>query len=147
MSHFSLPRLPKPLDGHFYSESTLGKALRLFQSLLTPFTLSHFRDYNNWPWLKSLQATWTITKYNDNIHNGHKRTSLLNLHAIWIEMLILIICFYKKVCLDLFLFAFSFPPVNVVFLLLLCMLCELWLICVWYIWFISVTLYSFLKSD
>lgn len=81
--------------------------------------------------MKSFQATWTITKYNDNIHNGNKRILLLNLYVIWIEMLMLIICFYK-VCLDLFLFAFSFPPVNVVFFYYYyycacCMSCDLFL--------------------
>lgn len=33
---------------------------------------------------------------------GIKETSLLSFHVIWIEMLILIICFYKGVYLDLF---------------------------------------------
>lgn len=81
-------------------------------SLLTPFTSSHFRGCNNSLWLKSFQATWTITKYNDNIHNGDKRMSLLNLHVIWIEMLILIICLFKEFvgiffCLFVSIF---FPP-------------------------------------
>lgn len=40
---------------------------------------------------------------------GIQETSLLSFHVIWIEMLILIICFYKKVCLDLFLSVFSSP--------------------------------------
>lgn len=81
-----------------------------FSLFLTPFTSSHFRDYNNWLWLKSFQATCTITKYNDNIHHGNKRMSLLNLHVIWIEMLILIICLYNEFVWVFFFVSISFPP-------------------------------------
>lgn len=77
-----------------------------FSLFLTPFTSSHFRDYNNWLWLKSFQATCTITKYNDNTHNGNKRMSLLSLHVIWIEMLILIICLYNEFVWIFFCFHF-----------------------------------------
>lgn len=46
---------------------------------------------------------------------GIKETSLLSFHVIWIEMLILIICFYKGVYLDLFCLL-SLPPSECYFL-------------------------------
>lgn len=118
-----------------------------FSLFFTPFTSSHFRGYNNWLWLKSFQATCTITKYNDNIHNGNKRMSLLNLHVTWIEMLILIICLYKEFVWIFFGFHFLSSQWMLFCFLLLCMLYELGFICVCWTWFISVALYSFKKPD
>lgn len=118
-----------------------------FSLFLTPFTSSHFRDYNNWLWLKSFQATCTITKYNDNIHNGNKRMSLLNLHVIWIEMLILIICLYNEF-VWVFFFCFHFLSSQwMLFCFYYCACCMSWDLFVCWTWFISVALYSFKKHD